>query len=183
MGINPNGNSHSQLGTRTVLPIGNPDHNPSSPQPLVPLLASSTSPAQDVISALPPSLDIRYSTKLNQITSLSGIDIIQIAAGENTSFFRTRGEGRVLGLGANAFGQIGLGAMSSVDIVPVPTEIVLAKAYPGGTSLKCLNIAAGKWFAAALAGLFKLTCIVMPLLQALITRTSLWSVLQLVNHI
>lgn len=89
----------------------------------------------------------------------------------------------MLGLGANAFGQIGLGAMSSVDIVPVPTEIVLAKAYPGGTSLKCLNIAAGKWFAAALAGLFKLTCIVMPLLQALITRTSLWSVLQLVNHI
>ena len=135
MGLNPNGNSHSQLGTRTILPIGNPEHNPSSPQPLVPLLAS-TSPAQEVISALPPSHDIRYSTKLNQITSLSGIDIIQIAAGENTSFFRTRGEGRVLGLGANAFGQIGLGAMSSVDIVPVPTEIVLAKAYPGGNNFE-----------------------------------------------
>jgi hypothetical protein len=144
MGVNPNGNSHSQLGTRTVLPFANPDHNPTSPQPLIPLLSSSSSPAQDVISALPPSHDIRYSTNLNQITSLSGIDVTQVAAGENSSFFRTRGEGRVLGLGANSFGQIGLGAMSSVDIVPVPTEIVLAKAYPGGTSLKCVNIAAGK---------------------------------------
>lgn len=144
MGINPSGNSHSQLGTRTVLPFGNPDRNPTTPEPLIPLLAPSSSPSQDVMSALPGTHDIRYNTAMNQITSLSGIEIAQIAAGENTSFFRTKGEGRVLGLGANAFGQIGLGALSSVDVVPVPTEIVLARAYPGGTTLKCLNIAAGK---------------------------------------
>lgn len=143
MGIDPKGNSHSQLGTRTVLPLGNPNINPATPEPLIPALASS--PSQDVMSALPASHDIRYNTALNQITSLSGIEIAQVAAGENSSFFRTRGEGRVLGLGANAFGQIGLGALSSVEIVPVPTEIVLAKAYPGGTSVKCLNIAAGEY--------------------------------------
>ncbi|KAI5454757.1 hypothetical protein NCC49_003641 [Naganishia albida] len=142
MGIDPKGNSHSQLGTRTVLPLGNPDSNPSTPEPLIPAFASSSA-SQDIMAALPSSHDIRYNTALNQITSLSGIDIAQVAAGENSSFFRTRGEGRVLGLGANAFGQIGLGALSSVEVVPVPTEIVLAKAYPGGTTLKCLNIAAG----------------------------------------
>ncbi|KAJ9101922.1 hypothetical protein QFC19_005003 [Naganishia cerealis] len=130
MPVDPNGNSHKQLGTRIGLPESN-------------LASTSTSATRNIMSALPATHNVRYCTALQPITSLSGIELAQVAAGENTSFFRTKGEGRVLGLGANSLGQIGLGALSSVDIVPVPTEIVLARSYPGGTTLKCLNIAAG----------------------------------------
>lgn len=141
MPVDPNGNSHKQLGTRVTLPQLTPDQGVSAASVGNP---SSTSASQAIMSALPASHDIRYCTALQPITSLSSIELAQVAAGENTSFFRTRGEGRVLGLGANSLGQVGLGALSNVEIVPVPTEIVLARSYPGGTTLKCLNIAAGK---------------------------------------
>ncbi|KAJ9125241.1 hypothetical protein QFC22_000196 [Naganishia vaughanmartiniae] len=139
MPVDPNGNSHKQLGTRITLPQLTTEQGASASSAVNPSLSAS----QAVMSALPASHDIRYCTALQPITSLSSIELAQVAAGENTSFFRTRGEGRVLGLGANSLGQIGLGALSNVEIVPVPTEIVLARSYPGGTTLKCLNIAAG----------------------------------------
>jgi len=115
------GNSHFQLGTRVL-------------------------PSSDTKSLLPTDesvLDIRYNTTLNPINSLSSIPVSQISAGDRTSFVRTSPEGRVLGFGANEFGQIGLGAMVAVDVVPTPTEIVLAKGYRGGTIIKCLDVAAG----------------------------------------
>ena len=120
MPVNPAGNASRQLGTRVELPT------------------TST-------SLLSPETDPRYSTTLSLIPSLATIDIEQVAAGEATSFVRTRREGRVLGFGANQYGQIGLGNMTSVDIVPTPCEVVLAKAYPGGTSVQCTNIAAGTY--------------------------------------
>ncbi|KAJ9108898.1 hypothetical protein QFC21_000219 [Naganishia friedmannii] len=139
MPVDPNGNSHKQLGTRITVPQVTADQG-ANPSPAV---NPSSSASQAVMSALPANHDIRYCTALQPITSLSSIELVQVAAGENTSFFRTKGEGRVLGLGANSLGQIGLGALSNVEIVPVPTEIVLARSYPGGTTLRCLNIAAG----------------------------------------
>lgn len=143
MPVDPNGNSHKQLGTRIALPQLAAEQGTSSPQAVN--SSSSSSASQAVVSAIPASHDIRYCTALQPITSLSSIELAQVAAGENTSFFRTKGEGRVLGLGANSLGQIGLGALSNVEVVPVPTEIVLARSYPGGTTLKCLNIAAGTY--------------------------------------
>ena len=49
----------------------------------------------------------------------------------------------MLGFGANEVGQIGLGANAAVEIVQVPVEVVLAKGYPGGTTVSCLDIKAG----------------------------------------
>ena len=49
----------------------------------------------------------------------------------------------MLGWGANDSGQIGLGPTAIVDVVPTPVEIVLARNYPGGTTLKCLDVIAG----------------------------------------
>lgn len=40
-------------------------------------------------------------------------------------------------------GQLGIGALASVEVVPTPSEIVLARSYPGGITVKCTNIAAG----------------------------------------
>lgn len=83
------------------------------------------------------------SDTLKLIPSLAGISVAQVACGDNTSFARTFPEGRVLGWGQNALGNIGLGANASVEIVPVPSEVVLSRGYPGGTSIKCLDVSAG----------------------------------------
>lgn len=83
------------------------------------------------------------SDSLTLIPSLSAISVAQVACGDNTSFARTSPEGRVLGWGQNALGNIGLGANASVEIVPVPSEVVLSRGYPGGTSIKCLDVRAG----------------------------------------
>ncbi len=113
------GNSHFQLGTRHLPPLELTQNDD------------------------PTSRDIRYATTLSPITSLSAIAIAQISAGDRTSFVRTTAEGRVLGFGANEYGQIGLGSFISVDKVPTPTEVVLAKGYRGGTTVRCLDVAAG----------------------------------------
>lgn len=123
--LSPSANSHRQLGTKQVFPV--PD-----------------TPAQALASgpALPPDSDPRFATTLTQIPALAGIKIDQVAASDRSSFVRTD-EGRVLGFGANDFGQIGLGSNTTISTVPTPVEIVLAKAYPSGTTLKCTNISAG----------------------------------------
>lgn len=121
--VNPDGNSHKQLG--------------------VPPKEVDSATSKIISSALSPFSDIRFATNFNLVSSLAGIPICQVAAGDNTSFARTWPEGRVLGWGQNGMGNIGLGATASVEIVPIPTEVVLARNYPGGTSIKCLNIAAG----------------------------------------
>lgn len=36
-----------------------------------------------------------------------------------------------------------LGSAYTTDFVPAPTEIVLSRGYPGGTNVKCIDIAAG----------------------------------------
>lgn len=112
------GNSHSQLGVRHPLPSG------------------------DETAAR----DIRWNTALNPISALTAVNIVQLAAGLKSSYFRMA-DGRVLGLGANTYGQLGLGSLASVEVVPVPSEIVLARSYPAGITVKCTNISAGEgWY-------------------------------------
>lgn len=125
--LSPSANTHRQLGTKQVFPLPVPD---------TPAEAIAESPA------LPPESDPRFATTLTQIPALAGIKIDQVAASDRSSFVRTD-EGRVLGFGANDFGQIGLGSNTTIATVPTPVEIVLAKAYPSGTTLRCTNIAAG----------------------------------------
>jgi hypothetical protein len=115
MASDRDGNSHSQLGIRRDFPV-NEEQSPE---------------------------DIRWTDTLNPIMSLNSVHIVQIAAGLRSSYFRME-DGRVLGLGANTFGQLGLGALASVEVVPTPSEIVLARSYPGGVTVKCTNIAAGR---------------------------------------
>lgn len=119
-------NTHRQLGTKQVFAI--------VPDDAVEAIAKSPD--------LPPESDPRFATKLTEIPALSGIRIAQVAASDRSSFVRTP-EGRVLGFGANDFGQIGLGTYSTVAIVPTPVEIQLSKAYPSGTTVKCTGVAAG----------------------------------------
>lgn len=117
MAADPEGNSHHQLGNRVPLPPVTPTAN---------------------------ATNIRWTTQLEPIPSLQSVNIAQVAAGSVSSYFRLA-EGRVLGLGGNAYGQLGLGALASIDVVPVPSEVVLARAYAAGTAVKCLNISAGTY--------------------------------------
>nr|XP_018264786.1 uncharacterized protein I303_02965 [Kwoniella dejecticola CBS 10117]OBR86944.1 hypothetical protein I303_02965 [Kwoniella dejecticola CBS 10117] len=121
--LNEKANSHRQLGTKQEFEV-----------PLVP---------QTILGEVFGSeRDIRFADTLTEIPSLRNIPIAQVAASERTSFVRTK-NGFVLGFGANENGQIGLGSSSSVDIIPVPVEVVLAKSYPSGTKIECTDIKAG----------------------------------------
>jgi len=114
--LSPLANTHRQLGTRQDF----------IPEP------------RDIA----PESDPRFAPTLTEIPSLTGIQVAQVATSDRSSFVRTP-TGRVLGFGANEVGQLGLGSHAAVEIVQVPVEIVLAKGYPGGTTLSCLDIQAG----------------------------------------
>jgi len=85
---------------------------------------------------------VGFCDRLFEVPSLCGINIQQIAAGERTSFALTT-QGRVLGWGANEFGQLGLGGNTIVSNVSVPTEILLNKFAKRGLASRCVNVAAG----------------------------------------
>lgn len=123
--LNPAANTHRQLGTRQTFP-------------------APSSMAMAVIDGpqLPPASDPRFETKLTEIPALSGIQVAQIAASDRSSFVRTT-DGKVLGFGANDYGQIGLGNRTTVSTVPTPVEIAIGKAYPAGTRISCSNVSAG----------------------------------------
>jgi hypothetical protein len=132
------------------------------------------SPKGDVIPAFPSSLTAKpvavelhpspsehtaleksphFCTILHEIPSLKGVQIVELVAGKRHTLARLGGrmEGRVLGWGANSYGQLGLGAALSYPSIPTPTEIPLSSspsyAFGGSSSrpssLKCERIAAG----------------------------------------
>ncbi|TXT12899.1 hypothetical protein VHUM_01300 [Vanrija humicola] len=119
-------NTHRQLGTKQVF----------EPVPDNAVKAIAESPD------LPPESDPRFATQLTEIPALSGLRIAQVAASDRSSFVRTP-DGRVLGFGANDFGQIGLGQYATVATVPTPVEIQLSKAYASGTAVTCTGVTAG----------------------------------------
>ncbi|KAL0947109.1 hypothetical protein HGRIS_013245 [Hohenbuehelia grisea] len=152
-------NSHGQLGLRKV---DIPDHSlpgklgtrqtieliPKSVKdpyarasPFVRGQPDASAPPIDDLSGVRDDT-IRFCDRLLEIPSLKGVDIAQIAAGGRSSFVRTT-SGRVLGWGANDYGQIGLGHEVVIDTVTVPTEIILWRRLPGRTRSKCLNVCAG----------------------------------------
>lgn len=85
---------------------------------------------------------IRFCPHLFEIPVLKGVRVAQIAAGGRSSFARTT-TGRVLGWGANEYGQIGLGNNIVLDTITVPTEVILWRASSPRSGTKCLCITAG----------------------------------------
>ncbi|PCH38606.1 RCC1/BLIP-II [Wolfiporia cocos MD-104 SS10] len=85
---------------------------------------------------------IRFSDKLFEVPALKGVKVEGIAAGARTSFVRTD-KGRVLGWGANEFGQIGLGGNVALDTISVPTEVILWRTTPAAMRTTCLDVFAG----------------------------------------
>ncbi|KAI0807193.1 RCC1/BLIP-II [Fomes fomentarius] len=85
---------------------------------------------------------IRWSDKLFEVPALRGVVVDRVATGGRSSFVKTP-DGRVLGWGANEFGQIGLGANVTLDTITVPTEVILWRLTSATTKTKCLDIFAG----------------------------------------
>ena len=91
-----------------------------SPEPLAQPDRAISAPVIIKDSHLPPKLhedpvvhsaienDIRFCTTLHQIPSLKNLKIEEIVCGDRHTLARTA-EGRVLGWGANGYGQLGLG--------------------------------------------------------------------------
>uniref|UniRef100_A0A0W0FU55 Uncharacterized protein n=1 Tax=Moniliophthora roreri TaxID=221103 RepID=A0A0W0FU55_MONRR len=77
-----------------------------------------------------------------EIPSLKDIKIDQLVAGGRSSFALTK-TGRVLGWGANEYGQVGLGNNVTVDTITVPTEVALWRSLSPRSQTKCLKINAG----------------------------------------
>ncbi|KAI0080581.1 RCC1/BLIP-II [Panus rudis PR-1116 ss-1] len=159
--VNLNANAYGQLGLRKFdIPDPNSTAHPPgharlpielTPKAIADPYAKSTpairrrsdsesSAASDVTTFDDKS--IRFSDKLFEIPALQGIKIDKIAAGARTSFVKTE-DGRVLGWGANEYGQIGLGANVTLDTITVPTEVILWKNTPQSMKSTCVDIFAG----------------------------------------
>ncbi|GAA5945544.1 hypothetical protein JCM10213_004202 [Rhodosporidiobolus nylandii] len=125
-----------------------------SPPPVLAPPTSTTielhpSPEQHTVLERAP----HFCTTLHEIPSLKGVKVAELVAGKNHSIARLGSamEGRVLGWGANAYGQLGLGTTLSYPSIPTPTEIPLSNS-PSYTlngsqnrpaSVKCERVAAG----------------------------------------
>ncbi|OAX36598.1 RCC1 BLIP-II protein [Rhizopogon vinicolor AM-OR11-026] len=158
--MNKSANTHGQLGLRKFdipappISIASPPRVPVElvPRAVADPFAKASPFARVSVSSAPPAtssnLDgiddqhIRFSDSLFEIPSLKGIKVSQIAAGGRSSFIVTD-SGRVLGWGANEFGQIGLGGNITLDTITVPTEVVLSRNVPNSVRTRCIDIAAG----------------------------------------
>ncbi|KAF9466301.1 regulator of chromosome condensation 1/beta-lactamase-inhibitor protein II [Collybia nuda] len=156
--VNKNANAYGQLGFRKF-EIPNPKvHHRSAakshleveliPKSLAdPFAKSSRSSRPTQAVTMSENLagvddkNIRFCPHLFEVPVLQGVDIAQVAAGGRSSYVRTK-TGRVLGWGANEYGQIGLGSNVALDTVTVPTEVVLWRSSPRSKTT-CLDISAG----------------------------------------
>ncbi|KAI0340522.1 RCC1/BLIP-II [Trametopsis cervina] len=104
--------------------------------------SSSDSIAKSTASSEVDDSSIRFSDKLFEIPALKGVGVEAIAAGARSSFAKTS-SGRVLGWGANQFGQIGLGGNVTLEAITVPTEVILWRSTPQTMRTTCLDVYAG----------------------------------------
>ncbi|KAI0336350.1 RCC1/BLIP-II [Cubamyces sp. BRFM 1775] len=168
--ITLNANSHGQLGFRRCdVPapadlehLDLPHKHPRVPLELTPKSIADpyakASPAIRPASSTPKNLEafigkeaaaaelndsnIRFSDKLFEIPALKGVKVDRIATGGRSSFVKTT-DGKVLGWGANEFGQIGLGGNVTLEAITVPTEVILWRSTPATVRTKCVDIFAG----------------------------------------
>ncbi|KZP20852.1 RCC1/BLIP-II protein [Athelia psychrophila] len=158
--ITKNANSHGQLGFRK---FDIPAHSSSAlaserteveliPKAVLDPYAKSTPysrPAAAAVGDAPSGAlqayddgNLRFSDTFFEIPGLKGIAMTQVLAAGRTSFAKTD-SGRVLGWGANDYGQIGLGGHVTVDTVAVPTEVVLWRTVSSKLRSKCLDVYSG----------------------------------------
>jgi len=151
-------NSHGQLGTRKVYyqapsPSDVPSERVQVRVELVPLAQLdpyakssrvSRQPSSDAQSAESTAAleGVQHCNTMFEIPSLRGIRIAQAVAGDRSSLVRTE-DGKVLGWGANEYGQLGLGGSFTMECIPVPTEVTLSRHYSARTPRKCIDITAG----------------------------------------
>lgn len=124
------------------LPPSPPDSNATSkPQPQA--VGTPTDPPPPPTPLTEPPSSIRYCTTFSEIPSLRQVTVEQIAIGNEHCLARTP-DGRVLAWGRHTHGQLGLGASFSIECVPVPSEVVLARCFATSSrDVKCTGLAAG----------------------------------------
>ncbi|KAI6028459.1 regulator of chromosome condensation 1/beta-lactamase-inhibitor protein II [Pisolithus orientalis] len=157
--VNKNANSHGQLGLRNVdLPVASSSPGDASSgrvavelSPVAvtdPYAKASRYSRVRVYNGPAENLDtiddktIRFCDSLFEIPALKGVKVSHIAAGSRSSYVNTDA-GRVLGWGANEFGQLGLGNGITLDAVTIPTEVILTRNLALDVKRKCLGISAG----------------------------------------
>ncbi|KAI6036529.1 regulator of chromosome condensation 1/beta-lactamase-inhibitor protein II, partial [Pisolithus microcarpus] len=125
--VNMNANSHGQLGLRKVdllAPSGSPSDGSSG------RMAVELNPKAIADPYAKSSQTIRFCDSLFEIPALK--------AGGRSTYVNTDA-GRVLGWGANEFGQLGLGNGIVLDAVTIPTEVILTRNLPLDVKSKCLG--------------------------------------------
>ncbi|KAH9057653.1 RCC1/BLIP-II [Lactarius vividus] len=159
--ITKNANTHGQLGFRK---FDIPDPSAAAtrldveltPRTIADPYAKSSryarEPSLSTAAAAPTSVSgniadvddttLDFSDRFFEVPALRGVRAVQIAAGARSSFVRTD-TGRVLGWGANDYGQIGLGGNVTLDTITVPTEVVLWRNTPSGTHTRCIDLNVG----------------------------------------
>ncbi|KAK0197250.1 regulator of chromosome condensation 1/beta-lactamase-inhibitor protein II [Armillaria mellea] len=140
--VNSNANIYGQLGFRKIA-VPNPSHpfgHSALPVQLVPKSISGIRSGQEH-EAWKDNDTIRFCPTIYEIPSLQGVPVSQVAGGGRNSFIRTI-SGRVLGWGANEYGQIGLGGSVTAPTIMVPTEVIPWRMSHQAHS-KCADISAG----------------------------------------
>ncbi|THU99335.1 RCC1/BLIP-II [Dendrothele bispora CBS 962.96] len=153
--ISKNANSYGQLGFRKfVVPdLSSPGSNAPKPVELIPKSVADPYAKASPFKRESSSSIVQEDYKLDdtsvkncptvfEIPSLRDVKISSLKAGGRSSFALTD-SGRVLGWGANEYGQIGLGPNVTVESITVPTEVILWRSLASGTQTKCLDVAAG----------------------------------------
>lgn len=157
--VTKNANTHGQLGFRKF-DIPDPSSTTAvsrldvelTPRAIADPYAKSSRYARDPspsaaapTALLPIDADdtaLRFSDRFFEVPALRDVRVVQIAAGARSSFVRID-TGRVLGWGANDYGQIGLGGNVTLDTITVPTEVVLWRGTPSGTRTRCIDLNVG----------------------------------------
>ncbi|KAI9433941.1 RCC1/BLIP-II [Lactarius indigo] len=156
--ITKNANTHGQLGFRKF-DIPDPSAVATrldvelTPRAIADPYAKSSRYAREPSSSAVPTpasgnlvdvdgATLKFSDRFFEVPALRGVRAIQIAAGARSSFVRTD-TGRVLGWGANDYGQIGLGGNVTLDTITIPTEVVLWRGTPSGTRTQCIDLNVG----------------------------------------
>lgn len=99
----------------------------------------STASSQDIN----PFVDIRFCSSLHEIPALKDTNVVQIASGSDHSVARTD-KGKIFGWGRQTHGQTGIGAQIAMEAIPIPTEVVLSKAFPNSSvDIACTDVKAG----------------------------------------
>ncbi|KAK7043637.1 hypothetical protein VNI00_008248 [Paramarasmius palmivorus] len=148
--ITKDANAYGQLGFRKV-ELSKPSNDNSEPviAELIPKSISDPyAKSTPTIRASSQAKDEKEAlsdwscSNIFEIPSLKGIKLDQLVAGGRSSFALTK-TGRVLGWGANEYGQIGLGNNVTVDTITVPTEVVLWRPSSPGSQTRCVRVNAG----------------------------------------